>query len=370
MKNLLLGAFAFVVLVSVPFKASAAIDQLNGLTDIIQSLITPGSSATNTMHMDIVPVGTDRHRFRWDGTPWRVDQGGTGATNFVESGLLVGNGTSPVRSFTKATYVEGGDTTALIVGSPQIELRSDLSDGQSFINVGSGDSVAITLEAKENAGGPSGSLTLESDLHLTELYATNDDSYLQLRNFDLDRAVRIGTDVDSYIDTGFNLGIGTDAPTHTLSVVGSVGFSGLTSSLTGNALCITASNEVTDAGAANCIPSSIRFKEHVAELAHGTGIGLLNQLVPVSFDYKEGAYSEEDGSASLGFIAEEVEKVDSRLVDYGTDGTPLTLHFERITALLVQAVQDLIRSSDATQERVRELEERVAELERLLEEKN
>jgi hypothetical protein len=83
---------SFVIFLS-PLSAYAAIDSLSGLTAAAQQLVSPGASATNTMHMDIVQVGADKHRFRWDGTPWRVDQGGTGLlASPVFGQLLIGDG--------------------------------------------------------------------------------------------------------------------------------------------------------------------------------------------------------------------------------------------------------------------------------------
>ncbi len=80
---------------SAPLSTHAVVNSINGQTALDQSLVSPGSNATNTMHMDIVQVGTDTNRFRWDGTPWRIDQGGTGVQS-LPAGLLVGNGASPL----------------------------------------------------------------------------------------------------------------------------------------------------------------------------------------------------------------------------------------------------------------------------------
>ena len=72
----------------------------------------------------------------------------------------------------------------------------------------------------------------------------------------------------------------------------------------------------------------------------GSALDQLMQLRVVSFDYKDGHYSKEESSSSVGLIAEEVEKVNPLLVDYGYDGKPLTLHFERLTGLNIQAIQE------------------------------
>ncbi len=144
------------------------------------------------------------------------------------------------------------------------------------------------------------------------------------------------------VDTTGNVGIGTTSPWRKLSVSGTVAFNGLDTTQ-GNAICITAGKEITDPGAAACTGSSIRFKENVETLSEGFALDKINQLRVVSFDYKDGFYSPEDSRASYGLIAEEVEEIDPNLVDYGYDGLPTTLKFEKILGLTVQAVQELSR---------------------------
>jgi uncharacterized protein YoxC len=133
------------------------------------------------------------------------------------------------------------------------------------------------------------------------------------------------------------VGIGSTTPWRTLDVNGTVAFNNLTQS-TGNALCITATKEVTDAGGTTCAPSSARFKENITPMNAGFAVDTLSKLAVVDFDYKE--KQEFETNHSYGMIAEDVEKIDKNLVDYGYDGKPLSLHFEKITGLLVQAVQE------------------------------
>jgi hypothetical protein len=74
-----------------PLVSFAGVNKINNLNAGSQFLAT--SSATKTMHMKIANVGTDTHLFSWDGTPWRVDQGGTGATAFSNGSIIfVSNG--------------------------------------------------------------------------------------------------------------------------------------------------------------------------------------------------------------------------------------------------------------------------------------
>jgi hypothetical protein len=137
------------------------------------------------------------------------------------------------------------------------------------------------------------------------------------------------------------MGLGTTSPYAKLSVAGTVAMSALGTSQ-GNAICITAGGEVTNPGAASCTGSSEKFKDRIETLAQGFALDELTKLRAVSFDYKDGAYSPEDLKGSYGMIAEEVEKIDPKLVDYGYDNKPLTLKFEKFVGLFVQAIQELV----------------------------
>lgn len=136
-----------------------------------------------------------------------------------------------------------------------------------------------------------------------------------------------------------NFGVATSTPAFKFSVSGSIGVTGLTSSATGNAICIATNGELINAGGGTCTPSSIKFKENISSLKEGTALETLNKLRAVAFDYKEKQPYETNHS--YGVIAEEVEQIDPNLVDYGADGQIYGVHFEKITGLLIQAVQEL-----------------------------
>src|SRR4030095_14356988 len=69
-----------------PAVSLANINTLNSLS--ANNQFTATTTATTTMHMRIVTVGTDTHQFEWDSSPWRVDQGGTGASAFTNGSIL------------------------------------------------------------------------------------------------------------------------------------------------------------------------------------------------------------------------------------------------------------------------------------------
>jgi hypothetical protein len=136
-----------------------------------------------------------------------------------------------------------------------------------------------------------------------------------------------------------NFGLGSTTPAYQLTVAGSVGFTGLSSATSSYAaLCLnSATGEVfVNTGTQTCTVSSERFKHGIEKLTTSSGLDLVNKLRPVSFTLN-GTNEER-----LGFIAEEVNELDSRLVGFEADGvTPRTVRYEEMTAVLAKAVQEL-----------------------------
>jgi hypothetical protein len=113
---------------------------------------------------------------------------------------------------------------------------------------------------------------------------------------------------------------------------------------------------INSSGLLGYTPSSIRFKEEVADM-EGVTDTLMN-LRPVTFRYKP-AY--DDGSRLLqyGLIAEEVAAVDPRLVEYGRDGEPLLVRYHFVNAMLLSEVQRQHRRAVDQDARIVELEARL-----------
>lgn len=84
MKKLLPIAL-FVLFFCTVTPTHAAINRMNDLTVPNQFLAT--TTGTTTSHMRVISSG-NTHTFQWDGTPWRVDQGGTGTTSFANGSVL------------------------------------------------------------------------------------------------------------------------------------------------------------------------------------------------------------------------------------------------------------------------------------------
>lgn len=135
------------------------------------------------------------------------------------------------------------------------------------------------------------------------------------------------------------MGIGSSTPNYNLSVSGTIGVVGLGTDITGNGLCITTAGRITNAGAAACVPSALKYKTNVSPYIE-SATQLFSSLVEIgaveNYELKSKL-----GDPRKGLIADLVEKVDPDLVGYSDDGSVNTLHFEDITGLTVKAVSEL-----------------------------
>ena len=108
--------------------------------------------------------------------------------------------------------------------------------------------------------------------------------------------------------------------------------------------------------------SSVRAsKTNITELG---SVSWLNQLAPVTFNYRkkdeyENYTDEPHEEKQYGLIAEEVEAVAPELCFYDfTDGEPELrgVHYHKLIAPLIQAVQELSRKNAALEARITALE--------------
>lgn len=143
--------------------------------------------------------------------------------------------------------------------------------------------------------------------------------------------------------SGLTVGPNTASSTATgLVVNGTVFMYGRTVSTAGNAVChLSATNEDIDAGGTTCVTSTERNKIDIDNLAPGTWKELL-KLDVKDFNYKP-EYADpirDAGGKRLGIIAEQMQKIDPRLVQFNDKKEPISVHFDGLIALLIQAVQE------------------------------
>jgi hypothetical protein len=122
----------------------------------------------------------------------------------------------------------------------------------------------------------------------------------------------------------------------TLSTLGN---GGLTS------LCRNAVNQISSCS------SSLRYKKDLAPFKRG--LALLNSLKPITFNWRS------DDSADLGFGAEDVAAVEPLLVTRNEMGQVEGVKYDRITAVLVNAVKE-------QQEQIKQQQQQIADLKKLV----
>ncbi|MBI5644711.1 tail fiber domain-containing protein, partial [Candidatus Kaiserbacteria bacterium] len=134
-----------------------------------------------------------------------------------------------------------------------------------------------------------------------------------------------------------------------LTLAGTLTTSGLTSAgATNRLLCYNGTtSEVSFFAGTTCDVSSLRFKHDIATLSATTSLAQVLALRPVSFVYNQDI-EPSDQTQKIGFIAEEVNLVEPRIVEYDKDGvTPLTLNYDKLTAILAGAIQEQQYQFDA-----------------------
>lgn len=147
------------------------------------------------------------------------------------------------------------------------------------------------------------------------------------------------TKTDFIVTQGGRVGVGTSSPSGAFSSQGTVFMNGLTTSTAGNAVCQLTGGQIVNAGGTTCTTSSGRFKSNIENI--DVGLAELLKLTPRSYTRNTPTPSQPTGE-EIGLIAEEVEKVEPRLVEYEADGvTPRGVNYQQSTALIIKAIQEL-----------------------------
>jgi Chaperone of endosialidase len=133
---------------------------------------------------------------------------------------------------------------------------------------------------------------------------------------------------------------------------------------------------INGAGQLGTVKSSLRYKHEIADM--GVESDVLMKLRPVAFYYKPEL--DDTQTRQYGLVAEEVAKVAPELVVFGEDGTPETVRYHFVNAMLLNEVQkqrQLVEEQQKTNdeqnskiarqhEEIQDLAARVAKLEALL----
>lgn len=101
--------------------------------------------------------------------------------------------------------------------------------------------------------------------------------------------------------------------------------------------------------------SSLKYKKDIRDI---TESDVIQKLRPIT--YRSKSQNDDEKKRFLGFIAEEVEKIEPMLVYYGSDGQVEGFQYDRLTVLLVKEIQKLTKQVNE----VTEMNERLKKLER------
>ena len=115
----------------------------------------------------------------------------------------------------------------------------------------------------------------------------------------------------------------------------------------------------TTTGAVTFQASSERLKKNIQEIPLEESIKIVKSLVPKSFSYKH----DPDDKILSGFIAEDVEKIDKKLVSYTKDkeipekDIPLGLQFNSIWTHGISAIKNLIARVETLESELKQLKD-------------
>ena len=143
-------------------------------------------------------------------------------------------------------------------------------------------------------------------------------------------SITLGADAGYATGVGNNvlyIGNSTGSGTEKINAAYICGITGR--NVTGNPMKVSTANKL------GAVSSSARFKENINDMEEDSN--KIMNLRPVTFIYK----NHEDKQEQYGLIAEEVCNVFPELVCYEKDGTPFSVHYDRLPAILLNEVKKL-----------------------------
>lgn len=139
-----------------------------------------------------------------------------------------------------------------------------------------------------------------------------------------------------------NVGIGTTTPAFKLTATGTVGLYNLTAAAgTPDSICQnSATKEITVNAATSCVVSARDQKDNISSFS-GSALDMIMKLNPSTFVYRDNYERER-----IGFMADELQAVDSRLGDGYKDGKARSIDIPALIALNTKAIQELYMKVD------------------------
>ena len=107
-------------------------------------------------------------------------------------------------------------------------------------------------------------------------------------------------------------------------------------------------------GVQTCALPIFRYKDHISDL--DLGLALIGQMRPVGYEWKD------SHQPDIGFVAEEIAELDERLITRNAQGQVEGVKYERLTAVLAGAVQELSANDELQAQNMTKLREANDEL--------
>ena len=117
-------------------------------------------------------------------------------------------------------------------------------------------------------------------------------------------------------------------------------------------LCLNGFNQVSTCS------SSLRYKTRIAPFR--SGLSLIRQLRPISFDWKEG------GIHDVGFGAEDVAKINPLFVSYNKGGQVEGVKYDRLSTVFVNAFNEQQTQIEQQQEQIKKQQTEIDALKKLV----
>jgi hypothetical protein len=229
---------------------------------------------------------------------------------------------------------------SLVLGNPNVNVGIGVSAPLEKLHI-SGDA---TTRARINAGTNAGVALALGEQTKWSMAATGVGNFQIFNDGISQNAV--------WIDNNDNfVGLGMTGPGDRLEVNGRIRVDQLGS---GGAtqLCLNPSFQISTCS------SSVRYKKDLQPFTRG--LALLNQLKPITFKWKA------DNSRDLGFSAEDIARVEPMLVTRNDKGEIEGVKYDRLSAVLVNAVKEQQQQIAQQQEQIKLQQSEIRSLKQLV----
>lgn len=277
----------------------------------------------------------------------KLNNSTNGATlngGILEAGTVVAD--NVVSTYVYAGYIDAEKINAGTITGVDIDISTDTSSGRFKTSYQRTGPVAST-PVNSTAINAVAFVSTATSGWVTSCYPYfNGAADLGLGDFRWRRLLigngNYGVVADSYIDLGGN--------TTRLFASGRI-FANTLGTGSGNSI-------VQDAGFLRVQTSSLRYKENVGEINKSGYLGIINSLKPVTYNYI-GDTGYNGGPRTLsGLIAEDLHEIPQlrTVVNYNEENQPDGIAYDRLTASLVLAIQEMSDKIDILSSRIDALE--------------